>query len=223
MGGKGHRLERNSRVADGKLGQGKDGAAICTPGGPEVVHYLSHGGPELDCDRPRHLVGFTELSQTEASVFKDDHEPFTAREDGEEVDGLVDDDFGDFSGWGVMATPETVKAGLADCLLSKRLRGGVDEVWTILVKEWHAGAYAFELFEPNTSVVGDEVESLASLFGGESAGVPRVGGDGRYRGEADEVFYGQFVEDQKQDVNREIQQGETLHGGWEDGTGDQSM
>ena len=50
-----------------------------------------------------------------------------------------------------------------------------------------------------------------------------VSDDGRYRGEADEVFYGQFVEDQKQDVNREIQQRETLHGGWEDRTGDQSM
>ena len=40
------------------------------------------------------------------------------------------------------------------------------------MKEWHAGAYAFELFEPDTSVVGDEVKSLASLFGGGSVGVP---------------------------------------------------
>ena len=50
-----------------------------------------------------------------------------------------------------------------------------------------------------------------------------VGGDGRYRSEADEVFYGQFVEDQKQDINREIQQREGLHGWWEEGGGDQLM
>jgi len=41
----------------------------------------------------------------------------------------------------------------------------VEEVWTIFVEEWHAGAYAFELFEPDTSVVRNGVESLASLFG----------------------------------------------------------
>jgi len=40
-----------------------------------------------------------------------------------------------------------------------------------------------------------------------------MGGDGGYRSEADEVFYGQFVEDQKQDINWEIQERETLHGG----------
>ena len=38
-------------------------------------------------------------------------------------------------------------------------------------------------------------------------------GDTEYRGESDEVFYGQFVEDQKQDIDREIQQREMLHGG----------
>jgi len=52
----------------------------------------------------------------------------------------------------------------------------VEEVWTILVKEWHGGAYAFELFEPDTSVVGNQVESLASLFGdGGSAEAPPDG------------------------------------------------
>ena len=37
----------------------------------------------------------------------------------------------------------------------------------------------------------------------------------RYRSETEEVFYGQLVEDQEQDINWEIQQRETLHGGWE--------
>lgn len=40
-----------------------------------------------------------------------------------------------------------------------------------------------------------------------------MGGDERYRSEADEIFYGQMVEDQKQDINWEIQQREMLHGG----------
>lgn len=33
------------------------------------------------------------------------------------------------------------------------------------MKEWHAGAYELELFEPDASVVGDGVEDLASLCG----------------------------------------------------------
>lgn len=33
------------------------------------------------------------------------------------------------------------------------------------MKEWHAGANAFELFEPHASVVRNGVERLASLFG----------------------------------------------------------
>jgi len=37
-------------------------------------------------------------------------------------------------------------------------------------------------------------------------------GDGRYRSDADEVFYRQFVEDQEQYINREVQQREMLHG-----------
>ena len=31
-----------------------------------------------------------------------------------------------------------------------------------------------------------------------------MGGGGGYRSETDEVFYGQFVKDQKQDINGEI-------------------
>ena len=52
----------NPRVADGILGQGKDRASICSPGGPEVVHYLSYGGSKLDGDRYWHSAGFTEFS-----------------------------------------------------------------------------------------------------------------------------------------------------------------
>ena len=57
-------IDRNedSRVADGILGQGKDRTSICSPRGPEVVHYLSHRGPELDGDRSWHTVGSTEFS-----------------------------------------------------------------------------------------------------------------------------------------------------------------
>ena len=51
----------------------------------------------------------------------------------------------------------------------------MENVWTVFVKEWHAGADAFELFEPDTSVVRNIVERLASLFGGGSAGVPLDG------------------------------------------------
>jgi len=60
--------------------------------------------------------------------------------------------------------------------LTKNVRGSVEEVWTILVKKWHGDAYGFELFEPDTSVVGNRVESLASLFGdGGSAKAPLDG------------------------------------------------
>ena len=48
-------------------------------------------------------------------------------------------------------------------------------------------------------------------------------GDGGYRSEAEEVFYGQLVEDQKEYIDWEIQQRETLHGGWEEGVIDQSI
>ena len=58
------------------------------------------------------------------------------------------------------------------------------------MKEWHGDTYGFELFEPDASVVGNGVESLASLFGDGSAEALGDGDDGRYRGEAEEVFYG---------------------------------
>ena len=42
------------------------------------------------------------------------------------------------------------------------------------MKEWHTSADAFELFEPDTSVVRNGVESLASLFdGGLAKGLDR--------------------------------------------------
>jgi len=53
--------------------------------------------------------------------------------------------------------------------LAEGIRGSVEEIWTILVKEWHGGAYAFDLFEPDTSVVRNGVESFAGLFGDGSA------------------------------------------------------
>jgi len=100
----------NSRVADGILGQGKDRASICSPGGPEVMHYLSYGGSKLDGDRP--WCVFTEFSQTKATIVEDDYEPLTAWKHGEEVHGLFDYNFSDLTRWGVMATPETVEACL---------------------------------------------------------------------------------------------------------------
>lgn len=105
--------DEDLRVTGGILGQGKDSTSICGPGGPEVVHYLSHGGSELDGDGPWCSVGFTEFSQTEPTVFEDNYKPLPARKHGEEVHGLFNHDLGDSSGWGVMTTPETVKAGLA--------------------------------------------------------------------------------------------------------------
>ena len=49
-----------------------------------------------------------------------------------------------------------------------------------------------------------------------------MGGGGRYRREVDEVFYRQFVEDQKQYINRKVQQREMLH--WnEEGVTDQAI
>lgn len=74
-----------------------------------------------------------------------------------------------------MAAPETVKACLTNYFLSESIRGAMEEIWTVFVKEWHAGADTFELFEPDTSVVRDRVESLASLFGGGSARVACCG------------------------------------------------
>ena len=104
----------DSRVTGGILGQGKDCTSICSPGGPEVVHYLSYGGSKLDGDRPWCSAGFTEFSQTEATVFEDNYKPLPARKHGEEVNGLFDHDLGNSAGWGVVKTPETVKASLAD-------------------------------------------------------------------------------------------------------------
>lgn len=104
----------NSRVADGILGQGKDGTSICSPGSPEIVHYLSYGGSGFDRDRTRHSVGFTEFPQTESTVIEDNYEPLSAREHGEKVHGLFNYDLSDLSGWSVMTTPEAVKACLTD-------------------------------------------------------------------------------------------------------------
>ena len=78
------------------------------------MHYLSYGGSKLDRDRSWCLIGFTEFSQTEATVFEDDHKPLPTRKHGEEVDGLFNHDLSGSSRWGVVTTPETVKAGLAD-------------------------------------------------------------------------------------------------------------
>ena len=71
--------------------------------------------------------------------------------------------------------PEPVKACLTDHFLFEGVRGVMEEIWAVFVKEWHAGADAFELYEPDTSVVRDRVESLASLFGSGLAGVVRYG------------------------------------------------
>jgi len=78
------------------------------------VHYLSYGGSELDRDRPRCSAGFTEFSQTEATVFEDNYKPLPARKHSEEVHVLFNHELSDLSGWGVVTTPETVEAGLAN-------------------------------------------------------------------------------------------------------------
>jgi hypothetical protein len=101
-------------MAGGILGQCQDCTPIYSPGGPEVVHDLSYGRSELYGDRLRGWAEFTELSQAQATIFEDDHEPLATWKHGEEVDGLFDLELGDLSGRGVMVTPETVKARLAD-------------------------------------------------------------------------------------------------------------
>ena len=101
-------------MAGGILRQCQDGTPIYSPGGPEVVHDLSYGGSKFYGDRPRGWAQFMELSQTQATVFEDDHEPFPTWKHGEEVDGLFDLEFGDLSGGGVMAAPKTIKACLAN-------------------------------------------------------------------------------------------------------------
>lgn len=98
----------------GILGQGKDGASIRSPGGPEIVHYLSYGGSKLDGDRPWYSVGFAEFSQTEATVFEDNYKPLTPWKYSEEVYCFFNYNFSDLSRWRVTAIPEAVEVCLAN-------------------------------------------------------------------------------------------------------------
>ena len=104
----------NSRVASSILGQGENGASVYSPGGPEIEHYLSYGGSEFDRDRDWDPVGFTKFSQTETTIFEDNHEPLSTRKDGEHVYGLFNRNLSELSGWRVMAAPDMVKVGLTD-------------------------------------------------------------------------------------------------------------
>ena len=78
------------------------------------MHYLSYGSSELDRDRPWCSVGFTEFSQTEATIFEDDYEPLPTRKHSEEIHVLFNHELSDLSGLGIVTTPETVKARLAN-------------------------------------------------------------------------------------------------------------